>query len=191
MNSKDVQFWQTEGINHLRWQGAPKFYEGVDNVKAVVRLVGDSTVRDVGCGYGRLVEFYNPEKYIGYDICESAIKKAKTLNPKYTFYHWDFSKLLPAEVTTFINGPHLVSDDEIEELFSILCVNTKAVVFAEPMEDNLRRYWKNLPYGTHTRNIEVYDSLFQKYNFKRVDTYVGTHLTDKINYTAARWELFN
>ena len=190
MNSKDVQFWRTEGINYLHWQGAQKFYEGEENVKIVADFVGKDTVRDVGCGYGRLVENYDPAKYTGYDICESAIKKARSMNPKYTFYHWDYSTLAPAAVTTFINGPHLVSDLEIEKMIDLLCKDTNAVVFAEPMNFALREHWKYLPYGVYTRDIETYDTLFEKRQFKRIRTHNGIHFTNKIEYTAARWNKY-
>lgn len=189
MNSKDVEFWQTEGINHLFWHGAPVYYEGEDNVKNVVELVGDKSVRDIGCGYGRLSKFFDPAKYTGYDLAVTAVRKAQRLFPNYRFIHWDFSAFGSADVTMFVNGPHLVPDDDIESTIAQLCNNTEAVVIGEPMDPSWRGSWSHLPYGVYTRTVETYDALFEKQNFKRVNTKIAPHLTLQRPYTAARWEL--
>ncbi len=185
----DIEFWKTEGINYLYWHGAPKYYEGEDNIRNVVELVGENSVREIGCGYGRLSTFFDPTKYTGYDISATAIKKAHRLFPNYRFIHWDFSELEQTSVTIFVNGPHLVPDDQIEETITMLCKSTNAVIIGEPMDPSWRGAWKHLPYGVYTRSLETYDELFKSHRFYRTATKIGNHLTLQRPYTVARWEL--
>ncbi len=44
-----------------------------------------STVLDYGCGSGHLAESFTPEKYTGFDIAPSMVKRAETDHPLYTF----------------------------------------------------------------------------------------------------------
>lgn len=184
-----VKFWQTEGINNYRgWLGGPELYEGEPNVANTVRVVGPGTVRDVGCGYGRLCNFFKVEDYVGYDICEAAINKAIRLKSPYEFKHWDFSPLPFANTTLFANGPHLVVDEEIESLISILCTNTNAVVFSEIMDSTWKPNTVQYGYSCHYRDITTYDDIMKTKNFTRVRTEISPHLLWDRLYTVARWE---
>ena len=186
-DSEDTFFWQTEGINHMRFLHHNEWYEGRDSVEKTAEVVGfDCTVRDVGSGYGRLAGFFKPENYIGYDICESVIKKAKKLRPQYKVVHWNFTEMPYADVTLFVNGPHLVNNKEIVELCKLMCENTKAVVLAEMMDPA----WVGpFEYKEYRRTVEMYDDLFLPYNFKRVNTVVCEHDYWKKPFTIARWEI--
>ena len=58
--------------------------------------ISGSTLLDVGCGTGDFVQFLSDKKvkeYVGVDIFEQAIEKAKDKFPEYTFTHGDFLKL--------------------------------------------------------------------------------------------------
>lgn len=186
--STDIEFWQTEGINYLRWTDGPEYYEGEENVHTTVEFVGQGQLRDVGCGYGRLAKNFKPENYIGYDICLAAVKKATKMNPAYTFIHWDLSSIAPAETTLFANGPHLVNDKDIDHVLDIMCADTNVIVISELMGREFRSI--PYPYGVYHRTIEEYDTMMQIRKFKRTKSQVGTHLRLKAPYTIARWERY-
>lgn len=65
-----------------------EFPEGFDP-KSVVRELAEElnyrNIIDFGCGSGRLCEGFRPEHYLGIDIDEGAIQKAKEKFSKYTF----------------------------------------------------------------------------------------------------------
>ena len=186
-NSSATIHWQTLGVNDLRWWNAPEFYEGTNTVQDIATVVGFGSVRDIGCGYGRLAKLFKVENYVGYDIGLGAISQANRLNSPYKFVHWDFSTLPFADTTLFVNGPHLVAESEINDLVSLLCENTTAIVFAEIMgTENAKKIQYNgeLNY----RNIETYDSMLMQHNFKRLTTVYGMHELHKLPYTIARWE---
>ena len=181
-DSDDVRFWQTEGINHLRFPFGPEHYDGDENVLAAVNMC-KGTIRDIGCGYGRFARYFTPANYTGYDICETVVKKAIRFNPTYTFKHWNFEDMPYADTTIFINGPHLVSHDEISELFQIMMKNTKSIIIGEMMDTS----WVSpFEYTEYRRTIHQYDELLK--DFIRVETYIGEHATWKKPFTTARWE---
>lgn len=189
--SSDVIFWQTEGINNLYWQGNANalYYEGEGNAKVVPRLVGNRTVRDIGCGYGRLAHLYDPKKYMGFDICQLAAEKAKKLYPEYDFRYWEYlTKLPPAEVTIFVNGPHLVNDLEIQNVIDVIAQDTNSIIFSEPMDLNLKKVWGR-EYKTYVRLVETYDVMMSKNEFFRTHTHVGPHESvEGVMYTVACWD---
>lgn len=190
MASADVTFWQTEGINELHSSTKDVYYEGFDNANAVVQMAGTGTVCDVGCGYGRLAPLYDASKYVGYDLCQSAITKAQKLNPTYQFNVWEYMTALPAaNVTMFINGPHLVNNDEIQALLNLMCSNTSTIILAEPMKAEYATRWSNLAYKVYHRDIATYDAMLSNNGFTRTNTHTGPHfLFPDVEYTAARWD---
>jgi len=186
-DSTDVNYWRTEGINYLRPTQGSEYYEGIDTILRVIDIIGDGTIRDIGCGYGRLAPFFKPEKYIGYDICEAAIKKAKRLKVGYEFHHWNFEELPFADVTMFVNGPCCVNHDEIEYFIKLIVKNTSALVFGEMMNPS----WINptiTPAKEYTRDISSYDNLLEPYGFIRKKTEITIQEYWGLPYTIARWE---
>ena len=185
-DSKDTFFWQTEGINHTRFLHYQEWYEGRDTVEKTVEMVGfNCSVRDVGCGYGRLAGFFKPENYIGYEICKPVVIKAATLRPQYNVVHWEFTIMPYADVTLFVNGPHLVNNEEIVTLCELMCKNTKSVVLAEMMDPE----WVGpFEYTEYRREVTTYDDLLAVYGFRRTRTVIGEHEYWKKPFTIARWE---
>jgi SAM-dependent methyltransferase len=182
--SSDVRFWQTEGINYIHAPIGPEHYDGEENVIAAVGMVGNGTVRDVGCGYGRFARYFDSKKYSGYDICLAAVNKAKRLFPQYNFIHWDFSPLQQADTTLFVNGPHLVHPSEIEPLLKICCTDTEALVIGEMMDP----LWVGkFECNEYRRSIDHYDDMLRPLGFIRTDILIGTHLTWQKPFTTAKW----
>lgn len=185
-DSPDAYFWKTEGINEYRWSDGPVYHEGEHNVNKIVKFVGGTTVRDCGCGYGRLATKFNPDKYIGYDLHPGAITKAQRMFPTYKFAVWDSPVLDFAETTIFVNGPWCVHDDEIESVIETLCTNTNALVIAEPMEPSLRT--EKHDHNIYPRSIETYDTMVAKHSFKRMSWSCSIYKRLQWPYTIARWE---
>lgn len=180
-NLSHIEFWKTEGINEYRNLEGPALHEGEENVKAIVEFVGNGPMRDFSCGYGRLATRFAPEQYVGYDMCEAAIRKAKRMFPEYKFFVWDLTTLPPAETTLFVDGLCCVPAEDTEEAMNLLCNNTKVVVLAELMDPTL-------DYGCR-RSVEQYDVLFSARGFERTRTHVGAHTRNPSPFTVARYEL--
>lgn len=186
-DNEDVLFWKTQGINHLRWPQLKEYHEGENNIHKLVEFVGDKTVRDIGCGYGRLSKFFDQNKYIGYDICEAAVKKANRLFSGHQFVHWKFENMNITEVSFFFNGPHLVNHSDISELIRIICLDTNAVIFGEIMDPT----WSgSFVFKEYRRTVEEYDILFEKNQLTRSETYIGEHELWKKPFTIAKWERY-
>lgn len=185
-NSPGALFWKTEGINEYRWPDGPVYHEGEHNVDKVVKYVGDTTVRDCGCGYGRLATKFDPDKYTGYDIHSGAIVKAKQMFPTYKFNIWDSSVLPFAETTIFINGPWCVDDDNIEGVIETLCTNTSALVIGEPMDPILRKEIHD--HNIYPRSLQSYNDMILKCGFRQTGWSVSTYKRLQWPYTIARWE---
>ena len=194
-NSDEVNYWKTEGINNLRIAGVSEIYEGIEAISMLVDVIGKGTVRDIGCGYGRLAPFFKPEKYIGYDICEAAIRKAKRLKVGYEFHHWNFNELPFADVTMFVNGPFCVNHDEIADFIKIITKNTNALVFAEFMPDKMNSF---IPIKSsnnislvkvYRRTVDMYDIILDSYGFSRKRTEIKTNEWSGMPFTIARWEI--
>jgi SAM-dependent methyltransferase len=191
-NLSDIEFWRTDGINHHRWPTGPVLHEGEDNVDALVRLVGDGTVRDIGCGYGRLATRFKPEAYTGYDICDAAVKKGTRMFPGYRFIQWNHELLLPADNTIAVSCLCCIDHQDIAEVIRLMCENTKAVILAENMD--AATYYHNNPFPVYRRALEVYDQLLGEHNFRRTQIYIGVHakmatIGQYYPFTTARWEL--
>jgi hypothetical protein len=190
MKSNDEFFWQTEGINCYRWEtaGTP-YHEGMDNIHAIIDLVGDGPIRDVGCGYGRLATLFKPENYIGYDICRAAILKGNRLFPTHKFVHWtDDVSLVPAPTTMFISGPWTIDHESIDSAIETLCENTNAVVIGELMDTTFIEVMEDHNHNVYPRSVEAYDQLLLKRGFARVQTRIHTHIQFQRPFTVARWE---
>jgi hypothetical protein len=184
-DNPDIKFWQTVGINHLRRPTGKELHEGEQSIQRLVEIVGDGTVRDVGCGYGRLAKFFNHEKYIGYDICKAAIQKAKKLFPLHNFSHWNFEPMVKATTSMFFNGPHLINHDEINDFLQLVCLDTNFVVIGEVMDPS---WTGSFVFNEYRRSIEQYDIIFENLKFYRIETYIGEHERWKIPLTISKWE---
>ena len=68
------------------WYGNKWKWDSLDLIaRHTMSLFKDCTVLDVGCGYGRLCEIFNPDKYLGIDFSEEMIKLANKKFPQYKF----------------------------------------------------------------------------------------------------------
>lgn len=82
------EFWREEGFEHVVPKGFGEFPEGFDVrgvLKELAEEVGYESVIDFGCGYGRLCESFDADKYLGIDINEALVDSAKEKFNKYRF----------------------------------------------------------------------------------------------------------
>lgn len=184
-NLSDIHFWCTEGINFYRWPTGPAYHESEDCVNAIVEFVGNRTVRDIGCGYGRLATKFNPEKYVGYDLCAAAVKKGARMFPGYKFVHWNHEHLKPAEATLLISVAKCVSDEDIVEFFSLSCANTDLIVLAEILDVS---HPGPPDYSVYPRSLETYTKLLQQQEFTFSCTFTGSHVHLDLPFTVTTWE---
>jgi len=186
ISGPDYDFWRTEGINWYRWPNGPVHHEGEENIKKIIEYVGERSVRDICCGYGRLANIFKPELYVGYDICEAAIKKGTKMFPDYKFVHWNYEKLQPAEVTLIVSSAKCINDDSINEFLSLVCVDTKFIVLAEILDG---RHDDPLNYNVYPRSLEQYKQLLNPYGFKFVESSSSQHVHIPLQFTVTLWEL--
>ena len=81
-------FWKEQGMEHVIPKGFGQFPEGFD-VHGLLRNlseeIGYESVIDFGCGYGRLCESFDSDKYLGVDISPALIEEAKSKFENYRF----------------------------------------------------------------------------------------------------------
>lgn len=77
-------FWESDGLANITAMSA-EFPEGFDPRPELARYRPDS-VTDLGCGYGRLCEAFDPATYVGMDLNPNAVVKACQLHPDYVFF---------------------------------------------------------------------------------------------------------
>lgn len=78
------EFWKQNGLRHITPRNMEN-PEGWDVWSYLGELVGPRSVMEVGCGRGRLARAFSPDQYLGVDINEKALKKARQDNPGYQF----------------------------------------------------------------------------------------------------------
>lgn len=183
----DTEFWKTEGINEYRFSNKV-FHEGEEIIQKIVEYVGKKTIRDVGCGYGRLANLFDKDLYIGYDINSSAIKKANRMFPNYRFVYWNYEKLCDSEVTLLANVLWCINPNDFDNVFDIVTENTNIIVMAEVIDPIF--FGSDRPKHDHNvfpRKLEEYDLIFKNKKFLRDSIYVGKHEYLKYQYVVVKW----
>jgi len=177
-SSEDTLFWKTKGINWMRWSGVPEYYEGMAAIEAIVDYVGTDTVRDIGSGYGRLCKFFDPKKYIGYDINPAAASRAKILFPSYKIYHWDLTALPYATSTILVNSLIVINNEEIVDFLKLVSQNTDNIIISEVMDNT--HHPEGLPFNFYSRTLDAYCQILDSLNFKLSSSVNNQHtLYDK------------
>ncbi len=154
-------FWQTDGLQHIHPQGFGEFPEGFDlvsEVKEIVKEIPHTRVVDFGCGYGRLCESFETEKYLGVDINPQAIEEAKS---KFSQYKFEIAEkgIKGADLffayTVFLH----LNDSEVDEVLRNM--RCKWLVVGEILGKEWRR--DGLP-PVFNRNLEDYVKLMRSHD---------------------------
>lgn len=153
-------FWSQEGNKNIQPGNTPTLHEGWDARLFLRELFSEDeygTVIDVGCGYGRLSEAFNPENYLGLDFCQKNIAKATKEYPAYTFKYIDNINYPISNTKILFYVLLHQTDEDIESIVKILCDSSKRIVVAEVCGREWRR--KGNP-PVFNRNVEEYIKLF-------------------------------
>lgn len=112
-------------------------------------------VCDVGCGTGRCAEAFSPDRYVGIDINEDAIRVARREYPRYTFETVGWDDPYPV-VDTYLFYTVLlhIPDDELIGIFNKTCngnIHSRLVVF-----ECMNRENRNEDRGNFQRDSQQY-----------------------------------
>lgn len=169
--STPFEYWASgAGLGHLtppgeRWPEGEreKFLAGLR------QLVGDGSVVEFGCGDGRLCRAFDPEKYLGIDICREVIDIALQENPGYSFARIGsvVPAMMPRDVvlahTVFLHVP----DAQLSATVSAVCRMAPRVMVSEILGREWRRPG-NPP--VFNRDEAEYERVFAEQSFRRQST---------------------
>lgn len=133
------EYWRSGvGIAHITPPGN-RSPEG-DGFDEVLRdLVGNGVVLDFGCGVGRLAKVFEPDRYLGVDICADAVDIARQMLPWHRFKVLAEGDALPRADVTLIHTVllHVPDGDPLHALIGRL--SSERVVVSEIMGRQWRR----------------------------------------------------
>lgn len=127
-----AEFWKREGLRHIT-PADKRNPEGWD-VWSFLRGLSRGSVLEIGCGYGRLCEAFDPCQYLGADINENALVRAREKHPGYTFEAYQGQSADTALLYTVLLH---ISDDDLPGF--IAGINADRVIVAEVMGRGWRR----------------------------------------------------
>ncbi len=134
------------------------------------KLSGKNFVLDYGCGVGFFCRIFNKKKYLGLEINEKFLQRAKKINKGYKFLNIKDKKIKKFKNkinAIFINNVlHHMSDNETDYAFRFLKKNSKKgtkLLIIEPLFPknffSLQFFLKALDIGNFMRNDKEYVNL--------------------------------
>ena len=142
---KYIKVWQGEdGIRNVipRSGRSGEYPErpGFDPLDILPDIIRGRPVCEIGCGYGRLADAFEPDKYIGLDCNREAIKRAKKNLPEYSFHVINEYKYPPTMSKFAYTVAMHIPDDEYHEFVQAMCESTgEQIVIAEILGRSKRR----------------------------------------------------
>lgn len=128
-----------------------------DGVIKMLRSTCEGHICEVGCGTGRIAKIFNPNRYIGVDINETAVKKARDKCPDHNFKCIAWDDIYPmANTYLFFTVMLHIPDHEIEQVVGRL---SGRVVIVESMGRWKREYGRG---NNYHRDPSDYRKLFEK-----------------------------
>ena len=138
-------------------------------------------ILDLGCGPASSVKFFKSNDYLGIDVSNEYINKAKSCHPDYNFQNIDFSTLNKASMLVPVGGFNLIlayglihhlSNDPVELFFDkayeVLAPGGHMVCFDGCLHENQSTVKKKIilaDRGKFIRTSREYASLAKKSNF--------------------------
>jgi len=155
MNKQQViAKWSGEKGKRLVYPGSVVWPDD-DCVSLIRKMCGSGSICEVGCGTGRVASAFQPQQYVGVDINETAIQKAKEDLPSHSFRVIDWDDDLPeADVYLFYTVLLHCPDEELSAVIG-RCLRGKRVVVFESMSHKLRQIGNEFQ-----RDLEQYEVAF-------------------------------
>lgn len=120
-------FWREHALENIKPNRGGEFPEGWDVRPLLKRLVGATSVVEIGCGYGRLCEAFDARRYYGVDVSWSAIDLARELHPQYKFWHVDLEMPFTS-YALFYNVLLHVPDEDLKAMLASVIADRVLVV---------------------------------------------------------------
>ena len=186
MQPEIYKFWKDHSLANIKPNTGQEFPEGWDVVEFFKNFMTPEEygeIVEIGCGYGRLCNAFDPSNYLGLDISPVAIKQAVALNPDYEFElitEKNLNKFYPHSRTKLLYTVLLhQKDEDIETVVENLCATSRRIIVAEICGRDLRRAG-NPP--VFNREPIDYDTMFSKY---------GRGLSNLIKKPYTRYKSYN
>lgn len=174
-------FWQGEdGIRNVIPRSGRKgeFPErpGFDPLVMLPDIIKGRPVCEIGCGYGRLAEAFEADKYLGVDCNREAISRARCRLPEYSFHVIDAYRYPPSMAKFAYTVAMHIPDEEYPEFIKAMCDSTgDQIVIAEILGRDKRRKLEKKPEGyihaTFGRHDTDHEQEFDKNNWSLVTYY--------------------
>jgi SAM-dependent methyltransferase len=166
--------WRSEGLLNIKPHSLRfgEFPEGWDVVAALKRHIGSLAHRRIvefGCGYGRLCRAFDPDKYLGLDINESAIEAARAAHPGYSFRTISYVDEYPPADTYLAYTVFLhISQPTLNEILERICRIARWVVIAEILGGkglDQGEHCAFRPHAVYNRTKPEYERLLEAIEF--------------------------
>lgn len=136
-------------------------------------MIRGRPVCEIGCGYGRLSQAFEENKYIGVDCNREAIKRAKRRLPEYSFHVIDEYRYPPTMAKFAYTVAMHIPDEEYPEFVGAMCESTgDQIVIAEILGHDKRRDLEKKKEGyihaTFGRNMDEHEFEFEKFEWTLV-----------------------
>lgn len=124
-------------------------------------------VVELGCGIGRVAAQFDPEEYIGVDLCDRFLEIARRKLPSHTLLK---GPLYPEAEIYLVHTVFLhLTDEEVRRELRGIRPKTKAIFIGEIMVPSFANHGEISPVGVmcYNRSPEDYDILLAEEGFKR------------------------
>lgn len=165
MNQESIilEYWRSgQGLSNITPQGKV-WPEGEEFATFLTELLTGEIVAEIGCGLGRLAPCFQPDNYVGVDICPQAIGKARERHPDHAFHTIGEVEALPMASVALLHTVLLhVPDKVLPEFVARLTPYPRVVV-----GEILGRHWRregNPP--VFNRELEDYVEAFRAEGFQ-------------------------
>ncbi|OAI48194.1 hypothetical protein AYO45_01240 [Gammaproteobacteria bacterium SCGC AG-212-F23] len=177
-SEREYQLWNQHGLKNikpesLRYGEHPEGWDLIREVRRIVAPFVQQRVLEIGCGYGRVCAAFSPQQYIGVDINQQAIAKAKSLFPNYQFQCVNYLDKYPEAdlVLAYTVFLHL-SDDAIHGVLHSFTEDVQSIIVAEVMgkatwDKNFTENYASQEqfHSTHQRTPEDYERMLNQHGF--------------------------
>jgi ABC-type polysaccharide/polyol phosphate transport system ATPase subunit/SAM-dependent methyltransferase len=187
-NGQDyTDHWRADRLANLiphspRFGCFPEGWNAVDFLRRYAGPLAGSRVVDLGCGTGRLCEAFAPTSYLGLDINEDAVARARADHPGYSFERVDFvGDYPPADLYLAYMVLMYVDDASVAAMLERLCGAAPRILIADIFD----REWRQGAYHpAFNRTQDDYERLMTEHRFvleEQIDKsyayFPGSHLS--------------